>query len=55
MTAQTRTTATINHTSQADEEILGQFYFALGQGAGAMRIQPLRAATQVAGTFWIRW
>ncbi len=39
MTAQTGTTATINHTSQAAEEILGQFYFALGQGAGAMRIQ----------------
>ncbi len=34
-----------NHTSQpqthsqAAEEILGQFYFALGQGAGIMRIQ----------------
>jgi hypothetical protein len=28
------------HTrSQAAEEILGQFYFALGQGAGIMRIQ----------------
>ncbi|MBP6771923.1 MAG: hypothetical protein KA154_02930 [Gemmatimonadaceae bacterium] len=39
MSTQTRTTATTNRTSQTAEEILGQFYFALGQGAGAMRIQ----------------
>lgn len=32
-------TTTITLNAQAVDDILGQFYFALGQGAGAMRIQ----------------
>ncbi len=32
-------TTTITLNAHAVEDILGQFYFALGQGAGAMRIQ----------------